>query len=135
MPSHVDGIGGAFVYASQPAKLASWYNRALGLKLKGMGGGVHYQVMEYRSLRNPRKKLSVVFAIFPASGRLSKVRNQAMVNFRVKDLRKLVAHLKRIRARVDPVEEGADGDGMGLFTHLIDPEGNRVELWEPSTGV
>jgi hypothetical protein len=68
MPAYVDGIGGVFLGAERPARLAAWYQRALGLKLKKMEGNVHYQVMTYRSLRNPRKKLNVVFAIFPRRG-------------------------------------------------------------------
>jgi predicted enzyme related to lactoylglutathione lyase len=53
----------------------------------------------------------------------------------VRDLKALVRHLKKIGVKVDPIEPGDDGDGMGWFTHTTDPDGNRLELWEPSGGV
>ncbi len=58
-----------------------------------------------------------------------------MINYRVEDLRGFVARLERTRVRVDPIHEGPDAEEIGKFTHLRDPDGNRLELWEPSTGV
>jgi predicted enzyme related to lactoylglutathione lyase len=135
MPAHIDGIGGVFLLSNRPGRLAAWYRRALGLRLRPLAGSVYYQEMYYRSAERPRKKLHTVFAIMPAVGKVGARRNQAMVNYRVDDLERFVARLQRRGVRVDPIVEGADAEGIGKFTHCRDPEGNRIELWEPSTGV
>ncbi len=135
MPAQVDGIGGVFLLSSNPRRLAGWYRRVIGLPLRSLGQGVYYQEIYYRSLTNPRKKLHTVFAIMPAEGPQGARRNQAMINYRVDDLRGFVARLERMKVRVDPIHEGPDAEGIGKFTHLRDPDGNRLELWEPSTGV
>ena len=132
---HIDGIGGVFLYANRSARLAAWYRRVLGVPLKSLGDGIYYVEIYDRSGRNPRKRVHLVFAIFRAPRRLPARREQAMVNFRVDDLEGYVRRLKRHRVRVDPIAEGPDAEGIGKFTHLTDPEGNRLELWEPSTGV
>ena len=135
MPAHVVGIGGVFLLSSHPRRLAGWYRRVMGLRLRFLGQGVYYQEIYYRSLANPGKRLHTVFAIMPADGPQGVRHNQAMVNYRVDDLRRFVARLEKRGVRVDPIHEGPDAEGIGKFTHLRDPDGNRLELWEPSTGV
>jgi len=131
----VDGIGGVFLYSNRPYRLAAWYRSTLGLPLKYLGEGVYYVEIYYRSDRNPRKRLHTVFAIMRATRALARRRNQAMVNYRVTDLEGFVRRLRAKRVAVDPIHQGPDAEGIGKFTHATDPEGNRIELWEPSTGV
>ncbi len=131
----VEGLGGAFLYSTRPRRLAGWYRTVLGIPLRSLGAGVYYIELYHRSLAHPRKRLHSVFAIMPATGRLTARRNQAMINLRVDDLERLVHRLERLRAAVDPIHTGPDAEGEGKFTHVVDPDGNRLELWEPSTGV
>jgi catechol 2,3-dioxygenase-like lactoylglutathione lyase family enzyme len=135
MGGSVDGIGGVFLFSQRPARLAGWYRRVLGLRLRYLGDGVYYIELYYRSLHRRGKKLHTVFAIMRADAPIARRRNQAMVNYRVDDLEAFIARLRRQRIRVDPIHPGPDAEGIGKFTHLRDPEGNRLEVWEPSTGV
>lgn len=109
------------------------------IDLKYLGEKVYYIELYYRSLSKPKKKLHTVFAIMPPEAqqlpkRLSRLRNQTMVNYRFDDLEEFVEELKRKQIAIDPILEGPDAKGIGKFTHLSDPEGNRIELWEPSSG-
>jgi glyoxylase I family protein len=133
--ARVDGIGGVFLRSARPKKLAQWYRSVFGIPLQEMDGDNHYWVFVYRPLKRPKPRLSTVFAIMPAEGKLAKRRNQATVNYRVDDLDAFVRRLKRKGVKVDPIALGDDGEGQGKFTHLSDPEGNAIELWEPSQGV
>jgi predicted enzyme related to lactoylglutathione lyase len=135
MPGKIVGIGGVFLFSNNTRLLSGWYRRALGIRLRYLGEKVYYTEVYYRSLSSPDKKLHTVFAIMPAKERLGKVRNQAMINFRVDNLEGYVKRLRRLRIEVDPVFRGPDAEGTGSFTHLLDPEGNRIELWQPSRGV
>jgi predicted enzyme related to lactoylglutathione lyase len=90
----------------------------------------YFQELYYRDLNDPDKKLHTVFAIIPARQEISEIRNQAMVNYRVDDLDAFVKQLNDAGIATDPIEIWADGEGKGKFTHLYDPEGNRIELWQ-----
>ena len=131
----IDGIGGVFIFSEKPRGLALWYIKTLGIPLKYLGEKVYYVELYYRSLSSPRKKLHTVFAIMPAKGKLGSQRNQSMINYRVDDLESFVKTLVRRRVKEDPIHTRPDYEGIGKFTHLKDPEGNRIELWEPSTGI
>ena len=98
----------------------------LGIPLKYLGEDVYYVELYYRSLSNPRKKLHTVFAIMPAKGKLNSERNQSMINYRVDDLESFVQKLVRRKVKVDPINTGPDAEGIGKFTHLKEPEGNRT---------
>ena len=133
MPKIV-GIGGVFIYASNTEALADWYSRHLGFSLDRIvedDQSVTYcQELYYRSLNDPQKKLHTVFEIMPAKQLLSTPRNQAMINYQVDDLEAFVKRLLDAGIATDPIHVGPDAEGMGKFTHLYDPEGNRIELWQ-----
>ena len=131
----IDGIGGVFIFSNNPKKLANWYKDILGLSLEPLEEGIYYIELYYRSITNSDKKLHTVFAIMPERENLGEKRNQAMINYRVDNLEEFVKTLKNNNIMVDPIHEGPDADGIGKFTHLYDPDGNRIELWEPSTGI
>jgi glyoxylase I family protein len=128
------GIGGVFIYADHTGLLAEWYTRYLGFNFEHMAeeetSPTFYQVLESREADDAEKKVYTVFAIMPSQLELSQPRNQAMVNFRVDDLDALAKQLSDAGISVEPVEIWADGQGDGKFTHLRDPEGNRIELWQ-----
>jgi catechol 2,3-dioxygenase-like lactoylglutathione lyase family enzyme len=128
------GIGGVFLFAEDTQRLAEWYQRHLGFQLARMGAAgqppTFYEELYYRDLAHPEHKLHTVFAIMPADGPLATPRNQAMINYRVDDLEALVAELAAAGIVCEPIQIAADAEGSGKFTHLSDPEGNRIELWE-----
>jgi predicted enzyme related to lactoylglutathione lyase len=112
------GIGGYFLRAADPVALGAWYRECLGLDADEHGLW--------------RQEAGVtVFATFEsASGYFGSRAQQTMLNFRVRDLDAMLAQLRAKGA--DVAEETQDMDGVGRFAWVTDPEGNRVELWQPS---
>jgi predicted enzyme related to lactoylglutathione lyase len=114
----VDGIGGYFMRANDPVALASWYRDCLGMDLDE--NGVWLQVVG-----------PTVFAAFESDTDYFGSRDQkTMLNFRVRDLDAMLVQLRSAGADVD--EETQDMDGVGRFGWVTDPEGNRIELWQPA---
>jgi predicted enzyme related to lactoylglutathione lyase len=114
----VPGIGGYFLRAADPAALGAWYRDCLGLDADEHG--------LWRQEAGP-----TVFATFEsATDYFGSRAQQTMLNFRVRDLD---AILGQLRARgADVAGETQDMDGVGRFGWVTDPEGNRVELWQPA---
>jgi predicted enzyme related to lactoylglutathione lyase len=114
------GIGGLFFRARDPAALALWYERHLGVALTPSS----YDQQPWRQEAGP-----TVFAPFPDTTGYFGARDRVwMVNFRVRDLAAMVAQLRAsgIAVEVDPKLYP-----NGRFARLHDPEGNPIELWEP----
>lgn len=115
----VTGIGGVFFRAKDPETLATWYQKHLGV----FAMNETYEPWE-------QQKGPTVFMPFPAdTDYFGNVSQQFMLNFRVEDLDSLLAALKANEVKV--VKEVEEQAGVGRFAHIEDPEGNRVELWEP----
>jgi len=114
----VDGIGGYFVRATDPAALGAWYRECLGMNadeygLWRQGAGI------------------MVFATFESDTDYFGSRSQqTMINFRVHDLDAMLAQLRAKGANV--AEETQDMDGVGRFGWVTDPGGNQIELWQPT---
>jgi predicted enzyme related to lactoylglutathione lyase len=114
----VTGIGGHFLRAADPAALSAWYREALGLDADDMG--------LWRQEAGP-----TVFAAFDAdTDYFGRPEQQTMLNFRVRDLDAMLAQLRAAGAAVDA--ETQEMDGVGRFGWVTDPEGNRIELWQPA---
>lgn len=113
----VSGIGGFFFRARDPQGLARWYEERLGINLVDQGGG-------WRQEAGP-----TVFAPFPADTDYFGRPEQAfMLNFRVADLDGLLAELRAAGVASD---EAIHEQEFGRFAWVYDPEGNKIELWEP----
>ena len=111
------GIGGYFLRATDPTALNAWYRDCLGLEAD-----------EHGLWR--QETGGTVFATFESETDYFGSRSQqTMLNFRVRDLDAMLAQLRSKRADVD--EETQDMDGVGRFGWVTDPEGNRIELWQP----
>jgi predicted enzyme related to lactoylglutathione lyase len=112
------GIGGYFLRAADPEALGAWYRDCLGLDADEHGQW-HQEV-------GP-----TVFATFASeTDYLGSRAQQTMLNFRVRDLDAMLAQL---RAKgVEVAEETQDIEGVGRFGWVTDPEGNRIELWQPA---
>ncbi len=125
----VNGIGGVFIYANDPKMLAEWYTQHLGIEFEHNQAEKNYwMVFHYRDEQDSSKKASTVFAINTAKKPLGSERGECMINYRVDDLQGFITQLKARGVSVEPVEE--DGEN-GWFTWIRDPEGNRIELYQP----
>ncbi len=113
------GLGGVFVRARDAVALARWYAEHLGV-----ADGLHGEEV-WRPEPGP-----TLFAPFPQdTEKFGDARVGWMLNFRVGDLDAMLAQLRAAGVEVEP--ETQDEPGVGRFGWLRDPEGNRVELWEP----
>ncbi len=116
------GVGGVFFKARDPQALSQWYETNLGL-----GGRVSGDALVFDG---PSSMGMTVFGLFPENTQyFGGGLQQFMVNFRVDDLDAVLAQLNAAGARIDPKREDFD---YGRFAWIWDPEGNRVELWEPA---
>jgi predicted enzyme related to lactoylglutathione lyase len=114
------GVGGVFLRARNPKALADWYATHLGIQRQD-GGSLVFE--------GPESAGITVFAHFPLdTPYFGEGAQQFMLDFRVDDLDGLLAQLAAAEVRIDPKREDCP---YGRFAWIWDPEGNRVELWEP----
>jgi predicted enzyme related to lactoylglutathione lyase len=115
------GIGGVFMRAKEPQALARWYRDQLGIDTYSEG-----EAGTWRQEAGP-----TVWAPFAEDTDYFGRREQGwMINLRVRDLDAMLAQLRAGGATVlDDVQEM---DGLGRFGWAEDPEGNRIELWQPA---
>jgi predicted enzyme related to lactoylglutathione lyase len=116
----VTGIGGVFLKATDPKALSDWYKTRLGITPSEDGSII---------FDGPQSMGMTVFAHFPAStDYFGDGPQQSMINFRVDDLDALLEQLAAAGVRIDPARQD---HSYGRFAWIWDPEGNRVELWQP----
>lgn len=117
----VIGFGGIFFKARDPQALSAWYAQHLGLEVEQFGGTKFLDDSARPGciVWSPFKEDTTYFA--PST-------KPFMVNFRVDDLKTLLSALRGAGVQVDA---RVDESEYGKFGWIIDPEGNRVELWEP----
>jgi catechol 2,3-dioxygenase-like lactoylglutathione lyase family enzyme len=122
----VTGIGGVFWKAADPDALRDWYVDRLGLPLDATGVAV------LRWQQTDGTPASTVVAPFPADTTYFAPSDAPyMINFRVADLD---AMLEQLRREGSTVLDGVDEMEFGRFAWVVDPEGNKIELWEPAAG-
>lgn len=117
----VRGIGGVFFKARDKVALAAWYRDHLGVDVASWGGA-KFVWREH----DAAGKASTAWSLFAAD--TNYFPNAFMINFRVDDLDAMLAQL---RAKGDVVDEKVDDSEYGRFGWVTDPEGNRIELWQP----
>jgi catechol 2,3-dioxygenase-like lactoylglutathione lyase family enzyme len=119
----VIGIGGIFFKAKDPKALYEWYRTHLGIDSAPGTGAM------WSSADHPEIPVFNVWAIFPQDTQYFGAGERGfMINFRVENLHELVKALREEGVQVDDKVEETD---YGNFAWITDPEGNRVELWEP----
>ena len=124
----VDGIGGVFIYANDAKELSNWYAHHFGLQIETYEDGKVYGTeFKYRRLSDSSKVDSTVFSISQSKTTLPAERLECVVNYRVHDL---PAFLEQLKAEGVAIEKTEDYD-YGRFARIRDPEGNRIELYEP----
>jgi predicted enzyme related to lactoylglutathione lyase len=113
------GIGGVFLRSRDPKALYAWYETHLGLPFAHGSFAIPAE----------HERAVIAFAFFPEKADYFPPSQPAMINFQVDDLDGLLKNLIAAGVSVDPKRENAD---YGKFAWITDPEGNRVELWQPS---
>lgn len=124
-PKKVTGIGGVFFKCRDPKKIREWYARHLGFVTNQYGG-----VFEWYQGADSTKKGFTQWSPFKETTKyFEPSAKDFMINYRVEDIKSLVAQLKQDGVMVTDTIETYD---YGKFVHIMDPEGNKIELWEPN---
>jgi predicted enzyme related to lactoylglutathione lyase len=120
----VTGIGGIFFKCKDPNQMNEWYKTHLGLNTTQYGVS-----FEWRPLDEPTKKATTQWSAFSDTTKyFEPSTKEFMINYRVENLEELMGELKA--AGVTILDEIATYE-YGKFLHILDMEGNKVELWEP----
>lgn len=120
----VTGIGGIFFKCKDAGKLKSWYEKHLGLQTNEYGS-----LFEFRSTDDPQQKCYLQWSPFPQDTKyFEPSKREFMINYRVENLEALIEDLKA--EGVEIVDEMEIYE-YGKFVHILDAEGNKIELWEP----
>ncbi|CAN5860031.1 VOC family protein [soil metagenome] len=133
MKHRATGIGGVFFKAKDPAKLGAWYREHLGLPVDEQWNGFQFH---WRDHKNPKQTGSTTWTAFKADtkyfggGKGTSGGQAHMINYRVTNLNKMLAQLKKAGVWIDPKSPTLD-PAYGNFAWIKDNEGNRIELWEP----
>ena len=119
----VTGIGGVFFKCKDPEKIKDWYKTHLGLNTDDYGA-----TFKWRLEDDPTKIGSTQWSPFSEDTKyFAPSTKDFMINYRVADLEALVVELKKEGVTVVDDIETYD---YGKFVHILDPEGNKIELWE-----
>ena len=121
----ITGIGGVFFKAKgDPKALSAWYQKHLGLKLEDFGAAILHWTDDHAE----DKGLTVWHTAAPDSQWFSPSESSFMINYRVDNLEELLAQL---RAEGIAILKGPEYAENGKFAWILDPDRNKVELWEP----
>ncbi len=124
----VTGIGGVFFKCEDPEVMKRWYAEKLGMITNEYGAA-----FEWRQAENPEKSGYTSWSPFSRkSTYFAPSKKEFMINYRVADLTALIEEL---RAGGVPIVGEIEQFDYGKFAHILDPEGNKIELWEPKDKV
>ncbi|MBK7339960.1 MAG: VOC family protein [Saprospiraceae bacterium] len=124
----VTGIGGIFFKCKSPKELRAWYEQNLGIKVNQYGA-----VFEWRQGLDSSQKGFTQWSPFNEKTKyFDPSTKEFMINFRVDNLDKLLYKLKQNHISIVDTIEAFD---YGKFLHIMDLEGNKIELWEPNDSV
>lgn len=120
----VTGIGGIFFFSDNPSETREWYRKNLGLETNEYGS-----TFEFRNIDKPEEINQLQWSPFKkGSEYFAPSKKEFMINYRVNNLEGLVDKLKENDVTI--VDEIQTFD-YGKFIHIMDSEGNKIELWEP----
>ena len=119
------GIGGIFFKCKDPEKIKEWYKTHLGFELDPYGSK-----FDWKPADKPTKNAYTVWSPFAEETEYFNPSNKDfMINYRVENIEDLVTELRKEGITIlDEIEEY---EGLGKFIHIMDIEGNKIELWEP----
>jgi len=122
----VTGIGGIFFKTDDAERTRNWYRDHLGIDADPSWGGAMFQWREHDA---PETVATTVWSPMPSTTKyFDPSTSKFMVNYRVRDLHAMIAQLRAAGAQVDEKVEESE---FGKFGWVMDPDGNRIELWEP----
>jgi predicted enzyme related to lactoylglutathione lyase len=120
----VTGIGGIFFKCQDTSKMKEWYKTHLGLNTDEYG-----TTFEWRESEDPEKKGHTQWSPFAETTKyFEPSKKEFMINYRVENLEELMVELKKEGVTILDEMESYD---YGKFVHILDIEGNKIELWQP----
>ena len=120
----VTGIGGIFFKCEDPQAMNQWYRKHLGFRVNQYGS-----LFQGRDFDDPDQRTLLQWAPFPKdTDYFEPCKKEFMINYRVDDLESLIDEL---RAEGIEIVTQIKSFPYGKFAHIMDPEGNKIELWEP----
>jgi predicted enzyme related to lactoylglutathione lyase len=122
--ARITGIGGVFFKSRDHAALATWYQQHLGMPMEAWGGAV----LKWPDDKGTDGGLTVWNAAKHDTKWFSPSESTFMINYRVDNLDEM---LTQLRAAGVEVVKGPESHENGKFAWIMDPDGNKVELWEP----
>ena len=121
----VAGIGGIFFFSDNPEEIREWYAKNLGLDVNEWGSS-----FEFRNLNQPEEINSLQWSPFKrGSEYFAPSKKEFMINYRVQNIEGVV---KKLRENGVTIVDTIEPSDYGKFVHIMDSEGNKIELWEPS---
>lgn len=121
----VTGIGGIFFFSDNPKETNEWYAKNLGIEINDWGSGS----FDTRNVNRPDEIISLQWKAFKKGDEyFSPSKKDFMINYVVQNIEGLVNNLKENGVTI--LDSIATYD-YGKFVHIMDPEGNKIELWEP----
>jgi|SRR5579872_1811390 len=121
--ARVTGIGGVFFKSDDPEKMYQWYEKNLGIKREH-----GYVAFNWREPDTSEEGMTT-WSIFKRESKyFDPSKSPMMINYRVDDLDALLEAMRAEGVEIDPKREDTD---YGRFAWIIDPDGNKIELWEP----
>ena len=124
----VTGIGGIFFFSDNPKETKEWYKQNLGLETNDYGS-----TFESRNVNKPDEINKLQWSLFKTGSKyFEPSKKDFMINYRVQNIEGLVKKLKKNGTTI--LDSIATFD-YGKFVHILDPEGNKIELWEPIDSV
>ncbi|HOO95083.1 MAG TPA: VOC family protein [Proteiniphilum sp.] len=120
----VTGIGGIFFFSEDPEKIKEWYRDNLGMEVNEWGSSI-----EFRNALQPEEINYLQWSPFEkGSDYFAPSRKEFMINYRVEHLEELLVKLRQNSVTILDEMETYE---YGKFVHIMDTEGNKIELWEP----
>ncbi len=120
----VTGIGGIFFFSENPQESREWYHKHLGMEITEYGS-----VFEFRNANDPEKVNYLNWSPFKQGSEYFAPSNKPfMINYRVQHIEALV---EKLRSEGVQIVDSIETYDYGKFVHIMDHEGNKIELWEP----
>lgn len=122
----VTGIGGIFFFANNPTEIKDWYTKNLGIEINSWGSAS----FDSRDISNPETVNNLQWCTFKTGDKYFEPSQKPfMINYRVQNIEGLVSKLKENGVTI--LDDISSYD-YGKFVHIMDDEGNKIELWEPA---
>ena len=126
----IDGIGGVFLFSHDTKRLATWYRDCLGIVPAGEDAECNsiYATFESRDIDNPELKRTTAWSIMPTDQDIADKPRTGQINYLVKNMGEVISRLESKGVAIEKTAEYP----YGKFAWVKDPDGNKIELWEPS---